>query len=425
MQLREREPERMRIVVGPGRSRRPPAAARRRASHRTRTAPTHRSDSGACARSYGTAGGNCAAVAPNLSAADTARLLGRGRRERTLDRAAHELVHGARIAEAHLDLLRMHVDVDAPRVDREPQRERRLPVVVQHVAIGLAQRMREHAVADEAAVDEHVLSTTLRRIRRAHREARECARRRRRLRRAPHDATKSSPSNCSTRLCRPAAGRRCTTRPLCCSVNPTAGCASAMRRNASSQWPHSVASARRNLRRAGVLKKSSSTVTLVPAASAAGATGDTVPPSTSMRHAWGLPLARDASASRDTEAIEASASPRNPKRRDGFEVGRHADLRRRVPRNGERQLLARDAGAVVDDANALDATGGEVDVDLRRAGVDCVLEKLLQCRSGTLDHLAGGDLADQEIRKRADHAIAHGRPKRPLRLPGGQRAKRA
>ena len=73
-----------------------------------------------------------------------------------------------------------------------------------------------------------------------------------------------------------------------------------------------MASVRRNLRRAGVLKKSSSTVTLVPAASAAGAIGLTVPPSTSMRHACGLLLARDASASRDTDAIDASASPRNP-----------------------------------------------------------------------------------------------------------------
>ena len=50
---------------------------------------------------------------------------------------------------------------------------------------------------------------------------------------------------------------------------------------------------RRNLRRAGVLKKSSSIVTDVPEASAAGAIGLTVPPSTSIRHACGLPAARE------------------------------------------------------------------------------------------------------------------------------------
>ena len=50
----------------------------------------------------------------------------------------------------------------------------------------------------------------------------------------------------------------------------------------------------------------------VPADNAAGAIGATVPPSTSMRHACGLPWARDVSASRDTAAIDASASPRKP-----------------------------------------------------------------------------------------------------------------
>ena len=54
---------------------------------------------------------------------------------------------------------------------REPQRVRRLAVVMQDVAIGLAQRVREHAVADEAAVDEHVLPAALRRVRRPHRVA--------------------------------------------------------------------------------------------------------------------------------------------------------------------------------------------------------------------------------------------------------------
>jgi hypothetical protein len=42
--------------------------------------------------------------------------------------------------------------------------------------------------------------------------------------------------------------------PVVLQREPDIGVRERMRRNASSQWPHSVASVRRNLRRAGVLK---------------------------------------------------------------------------------------------------------------------------------------------------------------------------
>jgi hypothetical protein len=45
-------------------------------------------------------------------------------------------------------------DIDRARIDLEPQHVRRLRLVMQHVAIRLAQRVSDHAVADEAAVDE-------------------------------------------------------------------------------------------------------------------------------------------------------------------------------------------------------------------------------------------------------------------------------
>ena len=57
----------------------------------------------------------------------------------------------------------MHVDVDESRIDAEPKRVSRLPVVVQHVAVRLAQRMGKHAIADEAAVDKNVLCVARRR----------------------------------------------------------------------------------------------------------------------------------------------------------------------------------------------------------------------------------------------------------------------
>ena len=85
------------------------------------------------------------------------RLLRRGRRETLFHRMPHELMHRAAVPESNLGLRRMDVDVDDARLDRQPQRISRLPLVMQHVAIRLAQCMRKHAVAHEAAIDEQVL----------------------------------------------------------------------------------------------------------------------------------------------------------------------------------------------------------------------------------------------------------------------------
>ena len=89
-------------------------------------------------------------------------------------------------------------------------------------------------------------------------------------------------------------------------------------------------------------------------------------------------------------------------RRDRLEVGRGRDLGCRVPRERQREILALDAGAVVGNADELDAAAGQIDVDRARAGVEAVLQQLLQRRRGPLDHLAGGDLVDQMIRKRTN-----------------------
>ena len=138
---------------------------------------------------------------------------------------------------------------------------------MQDVAIRLAQRMRKHPIAHEAAVDEKILRVARGawRERGAHDPAGERQPRHvfvdvRGLRREL--AAEQRIDACRVGL---APSRRKRTLPLCWNVNATSGCASAMRRKASSQWPYSVASVRRNLRRAGVLKNSSFTVTVVPA----------------------------------------------------------------------------------------------------------------------------------------------------------------
>ena len=69
----------------------------------------------------------------------------------------NELVHRAGIAEAHFDLGRVHVHVDVRRIDLEVQHVSGMALVVQHVLVGLPDRVREQAVAHVASVHEDVL----------------------------------------------------------------------------------------------------------------------------------------------------------------------------------------------------------------------------------------------------------------------------
>ena len=52
------------------------------------------------------------------------------------------------------------------------------------------------------------------------------------------------------------------------------------------------------------------------------------------------------------------------------------------------------AGAVVGDADEREPTRRRHHLDVARAGVERVLDQLLDHAAGTLDHLAGGDAVD-------------------------------
>jgi hypothetical protein len=71
----------------------------------------------------------------------------------------------------------------------------------------------------------------------------------------------------------------------------------------------------------------------------------------------------------------------------------------------EGEIIGVHAAAVVDDANELSAAVLDRDVNARRAGVERILDKLLDRRSRTLDHLAGGDAVDKQ---RIETADGHG-----------------
>ena len=80
-----------------------------------------------------------------------------GLRQRLADRVRDEAVHGAAVAEAHLMLGGMDVDVHRGGIDVQEQHIGRLAVAMQHVGVGGAQRVADRAVAHETAVDVQVL----------------------------------------------------------------------------------------------------------------------------------------------------------------------------------------------------------------------------------------------------------------------------
>jgi hypothetical protein len=107
--------------------------------------------------------------------------------------------------------------------------------------------------------------------------------------------------------------------------------------------------------------------------------------------------ALSASAVRETSetsaiaAIEARASPRNPR-----------DLAGGVARQRQCQFVARNAAAIVRNEDALDATTVEAHLDLGCPGIETVLQKFLHHRRRPLDDFAGRDLADQFIVERTN-----------------------
>ncbi|MNL26382.1 hypothetical protein D3C87_1479050 [compost metagenome] len=103
-----------------------------------------------------------------------------------------------------------------------------------------------------------------------------------------------------------------TLRSLTLRLMWTSGCASARAVTVSVTWESSVESARRNLRRAGVLKNRSSTRMVVPSGQPTGVTTGSAPPSRVTRTPESAPRWRVVQVTFEIEAIEGRASPRKP-----------------------------------------------------------------------------------------------------------------
>ena len=194
---------------------------------------------------------------------------------------------------------------------------------------------------------------------------------------------------------------------------------SARRSSRRAMWPVSVGGLRTNLRRAGMLKKRSRTSTVVPGGCAAGRTAVTrtaVDPDLRgpVRVCWMRDDAQPRHGADRGQRLAAKAEGG-----DGGEVIERGDLARGVPADRDRQLLGGDAAAVVAHAHEADAAALDVDFDAVCAGIEAVLDQLLDDRGGALDHFAGGDLIDELAGEDAD---GHGRqfiaPERAVKYSG-------
>jgi hypothetical protein len=329
-------------------------------------------------------------------------LLGRRRGQRFFDCPSDELMDGAAVAKTHFALGRMDIDVDDARVDGKPQRVRRLPVMVQHVTERFAQGMRQDAVAHEAAVDEQVLRFARRRcVCRPHDPAGQIEARPRLVDRrcmrgerfAEQRIDAGAPSLRKQAMLDAAIvlqgetdigmRQRCTAeRLLAMAVFGGLGAKEfAARRRVEVELVHGhrrTVGERRRQRRADL------------------ATVDFDAPGV----LFPAQARRQRQARYGGNACQRLAA--KAQRRDRLEVAGGGDLGCRVARQRQRQILTPDAISVVGDANQLDPAAGEIDVDLPRAGVEAVLEDLLQRRGRPVDDFAGGDLVDQLIGQRTD-----------------------
>ena len=111
-----------------------------------------------------------------------------------------------------------------------------------------------------------------------------------------------------------------------------------------------------------------------------------------------------------------------PERQDRREIVRPPDLARRVALDRQPRILRPHPFPIVLDADLFLAAELDVDREAARAGIDRVLDELLDDGRGTLDHFAGRDLVRELRRQEVDRAHVRssgGRRQDPMRLREG------
>ncbi len=321
---------------------------------------------------------------------------------------AHRLVQLARVAEAHLDLGRVHVDIDPRRVDADEQHVGRLARAVQHVLVRRAQAVRDQAVAHEAAVDIHVLVIGARAGG---------------FGRADAAAEVQRPGRPVGMLVeRPAVLHKIGAEHI---VQPLRGGGRAPLRHQLAVMPH---------READIGAHQRVAAHRFEAVCRFGGIGlqELAPRRRAEEQLAHLDGGADA-ARRRGQFTAACIEPRRMRRiggaagdaqlahrRDGgqrlaakahrghpFQIAERTDLAGGMALQRQRQLAGLDACTVVLDHDRAHATGRQPQIDLPCAGVECVVDQLAHHRRRPLDDLAGSDLADQFIAQFADRAARH------------------
>ena len=323
-----------------------------------------------------------------------------GARERVLQRADQQAAHQARIAEAHLGLGGMHVDVDLVRVERDEQAPR-----------SDDGRAAEHRRRRARTAPIRSLSRTGRPLTNRYCPSELARCERRQAGKALDQPTPSRSASTATALsrnsraenvgearemsgragqCRRPGDRRAL---LAREREGDVGPAMARRRTTSRMASPSLRSLLRNFSRAGVAKKRSRTSTRVPSPSAPGFTAALSPPSTVIAQACGSPACRVVMVSRATAPIEGKRLAAEAERADVEQVV-VGQLRGGVALDREREIVARHADAVVADADQPAAAAVGQNLDAGRAGIEGVLHQFLDDARRPLDHLARGDAVD-------------------------------
>jgi hypothetical protein len=323
------------------------------------------------------------------------------RRQRGLDRAPHRLVHLARLAEAHLDLRRVDVHVDPVRRDVDEQRIGRLPAAVQHVLVGRAHAVSDQLVAHVAPVDVDVLlvGTRARRFGRAgpagdaqHAQI-------------ERDLAAGLDEVVAEQVVQARFGR---------GAAPLLDQPAFVPHREGHVGPHERMAAHRldamgelggvALEEFAPRRRAEEELAYLDARAdrARGGrelAGAAVEP---LRVRGLRRAARDGELGHRRDRGQRLAAKAHG--RHAFQLVQRGDLARRVAAQRQRQLLGRDAAAVVLDHDGADAAGHQLDRDLARAGIERVVDQLAHHRGRPLHHLAGGDLADQLVGQFTDRA---------------------
>ena len=102
---------------------------------------------------------------------------------------------------------------------------------------------------------------------------------------------------------------------------------------------------------------------------------------------------------------------------DPFQVIEAGDLAGGVPRQRQLQIIRRDAVAVVGQTDQLDTALLQIQANLAAAGIETVFQQFLDDGGRALDHLAGGDLGNEQVWEEVD--MGHGVSVAPASLLAG------